>query len=291
MAKGTQKMSSEQTMDNHVGDTRESVPPAKAGLPPVVAESAGAAMWVRNTWTITVREFKSYFDSVVAYIVLGVGLLSLGGYFFLLNDEGGSFFQASHAAIPRLFKFMPMMLPIVCSVVTMRSIAEEKRMGTLELLITLPVRDSEVIVGKYLGALGLVLVMLLASTLYPITMFGWPWHLGAIDWGAVWVGYVGLIFYAGAGVAIGLLFSSITESQIVAFFLSLFTLVVLYVLGKAAVLLGGLLGDIFAFISLGARFDSFGQGVIDTRAIVYFTSIIVICLLVAFRNLESRKWK
>lgn len=290
MAKGTQKMSSERTMDEADDDVRESAPPPKAATP-ATDSGTGAGLWLRNTWTITLREFKSYFDSVVGYIVLGVGLLALGGYFFLMTDEGGSFFQQGHAAIPRLFHFMPMMLPIVCSVVTMRTLAEEKRMGTLELLITLPVRDSEVILGKYFGALGLVLVMLLASAIYPIAMFAWPWHLGAIDWGAVWVGYIGLFFYSATSVALGLLFSSFTESQIVAFFLSLFTLVFLYVLGMIAQAATGLFGDICAFISLKSRFDSFGQGVIDTRALVYFISIIVLCLLVAFRNLESRKWK
>jgi ABC-2 type transport system permease protein len=190
-----------------------------------------------------------------------------------------------------MFEFMPWTLTVlVVPLVTMRALAEEKRAGTIELLITLPVTDADVILGKYLAALAMI-VILLASTLpYPFAMFVWPWHLGELDWGPVSAGYLGLFLYASAGTAVGLLFSSITESQIIAFFMTAFVLVLIHVLGYFVEFLPGILGDVTSFLSFQARYAPFERGLIDTRAIVYFISVTVICLLVAFRSLESRKW-
>src|SRR6187431_165130 len=132
---------------------------------------------------IAKREFRSYFDSPIAYIVICLSFFALGLMFFFLN---GGFWQLDRASIARLFESTPMGLSfLVVPVVTMALLAEERRSGTLEMLITLPVKDSDVVLGKYIGALGLVLALLLAMLLYPITMFSWPWHLGNLDWGPV----------------------------------------------------------------------------------------------------------
>jgi len=186
---------------------------------------------------------------------------------------------------------MPWALAVlVIPLITMRALAEEKRSGTLELLITMPVRDSEVILGKYFAALAMATILLGTTLLYPIAMFMWPWHLGALDWGPVWTGYLGLFLFSGAGIAVGMLFSSITESQIIAFFLTAGTLLFLHIIGSVVESLHGLVGDAIAFVSFQTRFQPFERGLLDTRAVVYFLSISVICLLVAFRSLESRKW-
>src|SRR6478736_6680041 len=151
---------------------------------------------------IAKREFRSYFDSPIAYIVICLSFFALGLMFFFLN---GGFWQLDRASISRLFESTPMGLSfLVVPVVTMRLVAEERRSGTLEMLITLPVRDSDVIGGKYLGALGLVLVLIAGTLLYPIMMFKAPWHLGPLDTGPVASGYLGLFLFAAAGVAIGL---------------------------------------------------------------------------------------
>ncbi len=243
---------------------------------------------LKNTWTIAKRELRAYFDSLVAYVVIGLSMLGLGGYFFFYQ---GGFWQVDRATMMRLFDFAPGALCLVVPLVTMGVLAEEKRSGTIELLITMPVRDSEVILGKYIASLGMCTILLLATLTYPFAMFVWPWHLGPLDWGPVWTGYLGLFVFCGAGVAIGMMFSSFTESQIISFFVTAVVMLTLWGLGFLVETIPGATGDIFSFISFQSRFLPFARGIIDTRALLYFVSIAVVCLLVSFRQLESRKWK
>ena len=238
--------------------------------------------------TIAKRELRAYFDSPVAYVVIGGTILALGIYFFLW--QGADFWQVDRATMSRLFEFMPWALSLIVPLITMRALAEEKRAGTLELLITMPVRDSEVILGKYLGALGMAGILLLATVIYPVAMFVWPWHLGSLDWGPVWTGYLGLVLFAAASIAVGMLFSSLTESQTIALFTSAGVLLFLQIIGMLVEYLHGWSGDAIAFISFQSRFLPFARGLLDTRAVVYFCSIATLSLLVAFRSLESRKW-
>jgi ABC-2 type transport system permease protein len=212
----------------------------------------------------------------------------LGGFFFLVRD----YWQLDRSTLSGLFELAPMGLSlVVVPVVTMRLLAEEKRSGTLEMLITLPVRDHEVILGKFLGAWGLVLVLIASTALYPIMMFRWPWHLGAIDFGPVYSGYLGLVLYSAAAVSIGLLLSALTESQVIAFFLTWALLAFLGFLGRGATMLPtGVARDALTFISFDARLAPFARGQIITRDVVYFLSITVGCLMAAFRALERRKW-
>lgn len=251
------------------------------------SESGGGG--ARNITTIFVRELGSFFNSLVAYVVLGLSMIGLGIYFFLMKD--GGFWEVNRATISRMFDFMPWALGvIVIPLVTMRAISEEKRSGTLELLITMPVRDSEVILGKWLAALGMCAILLGLSLLYPIAMFWKPWHLGPLDWGPVWAGYLGLLLFSAAGTAVGLMFSSFTESQIISFFITACLMAFLLIIGLVADSMRGPGGDAISFLSFSSRFAPFARGLIDTRSVVFFLSVTVLCLLVAFRNLESRKW-
>jgi ABC-2 type transport system permease protein len=153
-----------------------------------------------------------------------------------------------------------------------------------------------VIIGKYLSSVAMVLILLGLTLLYPLMMFaGMPWHLGTLDWGPVWSGYLGCSFFAFAAVAIGMMLSSLTESDVIAFFTTAGTLCFLYAIGLMVSLQSwggfwGTLGDAAAFISFQTRLQSFMRGIIDTRAVVYFLSVTIVCLLVASRSLESRKW-
>src|SRR4029079_7950593 len=148
-----------------------------------------------TTFTIAKREFRSSFDSPLAYVVICLGLVMLGIFFFFVND----FWQSDRATLSQMFAMAPRGLSLVIvPVLTMRLLAEEKRSGTLEMLITLPVRDHEVILGKFLGAWGLVLLLIASTMLYPLMMFQWPWHLGALDPRPVIAGYVGLVLYSAA---------------------------------------------------------------------------------------------
>jgi ABC-2 type transport system permease protein len=178
---------------------------------------------------------------------------------------------------------------LIVPVVTMRLVAEEKRTGTLEMLITLPVKDSEVIVGKFLGALGLVLVLILSTVLYPILMFK-LFHLGALDTGPVFSGYLGLVLFSAATVAIGLLVSSVTESQVIAFFVTFIVLALLYFMGELSELLPNVVGTVLRSLSLREHYAQFERGLIDVRDVVFFLSCATLALVLAFRSLESRKW-
>ncbi len=243
-----------------------------------------------TTLSIAKREFRSYFDSPVAYVVICFSLFGLGGVFF--NYHGG-FWQANRASLEQLFVQIPRALSlIVVPAITMQLLAEEKRSGTLEMLITLPVKDSEVILGKFLGAWGLVLVLLGATALYPVLMFKAPWNLGSLDAGPVFAGYFGLALYSAAVVAIGLLVSALTESQIVAFFVTFFGLLFIHVVGAGAILsmLPPKAEYLLNFISFDTRLSSFMRGLINTRDVIFFVSITFGSLVGSFWALERRKW-
>jgi ABC-2 type transport system permease protein len=236
---------------------------------------------------IAKREFRSYFDSPLAYVVICVSFLLMGIFFFLI----GGFWQLDRASLQSLFNYVPQGLTyLVVPVVTMRLMAEEKRSGTLEMLITLPVKDSDVILGKYLGALGLVLVLTVTTLAYPVAMFKWPWSLGPLDMGPIYAGYLGLILFSAASVAIGLLVSALTDSQAIAFFITFFVLLALWWMGSWAENLGGWYGNALAFVSFQSRLSGFVRGLIDTRDVVFFLSVTGLALVVAFRALERRKW-
>lgn len=256
---------------------------------------------MRNILIIARRDLRAQFNSPVAYVVLGGTMLLLGVVFFLIPHISGvlagSFWDVDRATMDQMFATLPILMSIfVIPAVTMRSLAAEKGSGTLELLITMPVRDSDVILGKYLAALTMVLLLLAATLLYPIAMFVWPWHLGSLDWGPVWSGYLGCFFFGAAAIGVGMMLSSLTESDVIAFFMTLGVLAVVWAIGwivslsRADSAAGNTIVDALGFVSFQTRYASFPRGLIDTRAIVYFLSVTVICLLVSFRSLESRKW-
>ena len=246
-----------------------------------------------TTLTIAKREFRSSFDSPLAYVVICLALILLGFLFFETTPLTLGFWQADRASLAQMFVLTPKGLSlVVVPVLTMRLLAEEKRSGTLEMLITLPVKDHEVILGKFLGAWSLVLILIASTFLYPIMMFWRPWNLGELDVGPVFAGYLGLMLYSMAAVAIGVLISALTDSQVIAFFITWFVLVFLSIV--MGVLVEATSNQAFRavvyFLSFDARLAPFARGQIITRDIVYFLSITVGCLMAAFRALERRKW-
>lgn len=245
---------------------------------------------MRTVWNIGKREFTSSFYSPLAYVVICLSLVLLGIFFFMV--WGGGFWQADRATMAQMFVWAPRGLSlVVVPVVTMRLLAEEKRSGTLEMLITLPVKDWEVILGKFLGAWGMVLLLIAATALFPLFMFKWPWNLGALDTGPVASGYLGLFLFSAAAVSIGLLISALTESQVIAFFLTWAVLLALTFLGLAGDTMGNpVLRDVVSYVSFDARLAPFARGMINTRDIVFFVSICFGCLMASFWALERRKW-
>lgn len=236
---------------------------------------------MRNTLTIASRQFRSYFNGPVAYVVLCL-LLGVIGVFFW-----PPFFLAGRASVRQMFTLIAYAVTFAGPALTMGLLAEEKRSGTLELLITMPVREWEVIVGKFLAALGLWTVALLVTVPIPFAVSS----LGNLDWGPVWAGYLGVFLLGGAVLAVGLAFSSFTDNQIVAFFLTLaasFVLVLL--LGWMTPFFSGVVATIAEFVSFMSHLESLGRGVIDSRDVIYFLSVTGFALMVAFRALESRRW-
>lgn len=236
-----------------------------------------------NTLAIAKREFRGYFNSPVAYVVICGVLLLVGFLFFFFRP----FFVVGKATCRELFTFIGMTFLFFAPAVTMRLLAEERKSGTIEILITMPVRDWEVIVGKFLAALGLLVVLLILTLPFPITIS----QLGDLDWGPVMGGYAGLFLEGAAFLAIGMLASSLTEHQIVAFFSALLTGLALYMMDWSLPFLPAGVASIVEYLSFGYHFEGIARGVIDTRDVVYFLSVTALALGLTFRQLESRKWK
>jgi len=246
----------------------------------------------KMVWTLAKREIGANLNSPITYIVIAASLVLFGLWFFFYK---GGFWQIDRASMQRVFDTVPGGLCfLTIPLFTMRTLSDEKRVGTIELLITMPVKDSEVILGKFFGSLAMVSLQILLLAAYPLVMFSRApfWHLGELDWSPFWVGMLGLFLLSAAGTAIGVMWSSFTESQILSFFATMLTLIILYALGSVTIVefLQGWPGDAISFISLQSRFEPFARGLIDSRAIIYFLSLTVLGLVVAFRSLESRKW-
>lgn len=238
---------------------------------------------MRRTLVIARREFLGYFNSAVAYVVVCAVLLLVGFLFFFFRP----FFVAGRVTCRELFSFIGISFLFFAPAVTMRLLAEERRSGTLEVLITLPIKDMEVILGKYLAALGLLVVLLVMTLPYAFTV-SWT---GELDWGPVVGGYVGLFLQGGAYLALGMLASSRTEHQIVSFFVGLFLALFFYLLDWALPFVPSALASSVEYLSFEYHFDGIRRGVLDSRNIVYFLSVTAMALFLSFRSLESRKWR
>ncbi len=235
---------------------------------------------MRNTMSIALKEFKSYLASPMAYIVTGIFLV-LTGFFFSISPS--TYYETS---ISGFLQAGGLLLLLLSAVLTMRLIAEERKMGTLELLLTSPLRDSEVIIGKFLGSLGILTVMLVLTFYYPILLV----LLGDPDMGPIASGYLGLFLLGCTSLAVGLFASSMTSNQIVAAVVAGGILFALWFIGSAADFLPKAFGDIINYLSLSFYFPDFMRGLIDTRGIVYYLSITALFLFLAIRSLENSRW-
>jgi ABC-2 type transport system permease protein len=235
---------------------------------------------VRNTLTITAKEFMSYLASPVAYVVIGI-FLALTGFFF-----GSSSATYSTTSLSGFLEVGSLLLLLLTAVLTMRMLAEERKLGTIELLLTAPVRDGEIILGKFLGSLGIIVVILVLTSYYPILLkvFGDP------DIGPIATGYLGLFLLSCASLAIGIFASSLTSNQIVAAVVAGGILFGLWFLGSAATYLPRTLGDVIGYFSLSNYFPDFIRGIIDTRGVIYYLSITALFLFLAVRSLENSRW-
>ncbi|MFH1810048.1 MAG: ABC transporter permease [Pseudomonadota bacterium] len=237
---------------------------------------------MRNALVIARRELRSYFDSPIAYIVVVAFLLVAGWMFFsamflIGRADLRSFFQPS--------PFSPsMLLVILAPAVTMRLVAEERRSGTIELLTTMPLRDFDVIVGKFLAALGLLGAALGVTLVYAITVAS----LGNLDWGPVLSGYLGLVLFASALLSIGLLCSTFTSNQIVAFIVAFLVGAALYFVYWLQFFVPEGIAPVLEFVSISSHLDNMARGVVDSRDVLYYLSLAGGSLFLAERSLARQ---
>ena len=245
-----------------------------------MAQPLSFSLHYKNIGPIFRKEIRSYFNSAVAYVVIVVFLAFLGWFY------ASNMFLIGVASLRDMFETSRWVLLFIIPAITMRLLAEETKSGTIELLTTKPVHDAEIVIGKFLAAWALIAFALLPTLIYYITLAS----LGTIDNGPVIGGYLGLLLMAGVYVAIGLFASSITDNQIVAFILGISLIVVLFILDKVLMFFPQSLASILEYLSTDFHFTSIARGVIDTRDIVYFFSILGFMLYASTVSLERRKW-
>ncbi len=241
---------------------------------------------MNNILIIAKKEFKNYFNSLSAYIVIVLFLVVSCALFFFW---GLGFFFRNQADMRLFFGLMPLIFLIFAPAMSMGLWAEEKKLGTAEVLLTLPFRDYEVVVGKYLASFLLLILTVGLSFTVPIAVAA----LGNPDPGPIIGGYLGTFLLGGAYLSIGLFASTLTSDQISAFLFGFVLCLVLYIIGDTFVLLRmpRFLVPAFSFLGIGWHFESISKGVIDLRDIIYYFSMIGFFLYLSIYSVESRKWR
>jgi ABC-2 type transport system permease protein len=237
---------------------------------------------MRNVLILTRREVASYFVSSIAYVAMAMFLLAAGIAFALLFSPGAP------ARMNLVFELMAFVLLLIIPILTMKSLAEEHRSGTIETLMTAPVTDVQVVLGKYFGCLIVYLVMLLPTLVYAVLLgaFGNP------DFGPVASGYLGLVLLGGFYVAVGLLASSMTRNQVVSAVVAFVILAVLVLFGPwVATAVPSPWRAIVHHATVRSHYADFGQGAVDLVHVIYFVALTVYALFFAVKILESRRWR
>ena len=234
---------------------------------------------MRNVITILVRELRSLFNSATAYIIMVV-FLGLSGWFF-----ASSLFLQGVASLRSVFETTPFLLLFFAPAITMRTISEEKKVGTIELLLTKPVKDDEIILGKFLAAWAFFALALVPTLVYLVSVL----LVGKVDPGPIIGGYLGLLLLGGGFLALGIIGSALSENQVVAFIVSFLIMFAFFIVDKVVAFLPASLASIVEYFGIDYHFSNIARGVIDTRDLVYYISLIGFSLMVATSLLERRK--
>ncbi|MBC8204225.1 ABC transporter permease subunit [bacterium] len=233
-----------------------------------------------NILAIYKREMKSYFNSPIAYIIISLFLI-ISGYFYSI-----SLFLLNEASMRNVMGIITLMFIFFIPAITMRTISEEKKTGTIELMLTMPIRESEIIIAKYLAALALLVIALVFTLAYVLTLS----LLGNPDLGVIFSGYFGLIMMGGAYLALGVYASTITENQIVSFIVGFVIIFFFFMLDKILIFMPAAIAPILEYISIDYHFNNITRGVIDSRDVIYYLTVIVFSLALSSHTLASRKW-
>ncbi|MCP4755470.1 MAG: ABC transporter permease subunit [Proteobacteria bacterium] len=236
---------------------------------------------MRNILTIAGRELRSYFGSPWSYLVTAAFLI-VAGYGF-----GWSSITYLETTIQGFLGWGSFFLLFMGPAITMRLLAEEEKIGTFELLMTSPVRDFEVVLGKFLAALSMLGVMLVL-TFYYLILLAW---FGAPDWGPIFSGYLGIFLLGAIFISIGLFASSLTSNQIVAYVVGSVIVLAFWFVGRASIMVGEGSGDYLRKLSVSTHFPEFGRGIVDSNVVIYYISITLVFLFLTIRSLETRRWR
>lgn len=237
---------------------------------------------MNNALTIAWKEIRTYFSSPMAYIIIAV-YSALASYYFVTSISG----VLPEATIRGFLFPSTLIFTLLSPVITMRLLAEEQKLGTLELLMTAPVRDYEVVMGKFLAAMA-SLLSLLVPTLYLVLMLNW---FGTPDTGPILSGYLGLVLFGMAAISVGLFASSLSGNQIVAAVVGMGILLILSIIDLASTYVTGVFADIVLQISITTHFEDFARGVVDTHDLAFYVIFTIFLLFLTVRSLESRRWR
>ena len=254
---------------------------------------------IRNVLTIADKELRSYFASPIAYVIIGLFSLLFGWFFYaylamfvrqseqMMQFGGGGSANVNQQMIRGLLQNAAVLILFVMPMITMRTYAEEKRSGTIELLLTSPITDFQIIIGKFLGALALYLAMLLVTVLYVAILFIY----GNPEWRPIVAGYVGLVLMGSCFLAVGLLVSSFTKNQIVAGFLTFAVFLMLWVINWIGESFGTTGQSVLSYLSITEHFDDFTRGIIDTKHVIYYLSFVTFGLFLTAKSVDSERWR
>lgn len=246
---------------------------------------------MKPMFSIFRKEINTFFSSLIGYIVIGVFLVLMGLLLWVFPEF--SILDGAYANLDTLFVVSPMVFMFLIPAVTMRTFAEEKQTGTIELLVTRPITDWQIVSGKFLACFALVGFALLPTGLYYISVYQLGAPPGNLDSGGILGSYIGLLFLAGAFVAIGIFASSLTNNQIVAFVMATFLCFFFYLafdyLSRLPIFFGKT-DDVVQSFGIAYHYDSISRGVLDTRDLVYFISSIALFLAATVLSLGRRRW-
>ncbi len=237
---------------------------------------------MKTIFAITKKEIQNYFDSLIAYVMI-ILFLGFTGFFTWLY--GSDIFLQGQASLRTFFGFSYWTLFFFIPALTMKSIAEEKRSGTIELLLTKSVTDWQLVMGKFWANFFIIFVALFLTFPYVISLS----NIGNLDGGAVFTAYLGLLLMSAAYIGIGIFASSVSNNQIVAFLLALFTGLFFHIIfGVLAQGMGGFAGNLFYYLDLSTHFESISRGVLDSKDLIYFFSLTFMGLYLAVFSLAKR---
>jgi len=241
--------------------------------------------------TLLLKEVRGFLSSLIGYIVITVFLL-INGLFLWVFANDFNILDFGYAGLDGLFMIAPFVFLFLIPAITMRSFADEHRSGTIELLLTKPLTDLQIILSKYFAGLVLVVISVIPTFIYIISVYQLGMPRGNLDMGGLWGSYIGLLFLGASFVAVGLFSSSLTNNVIISFIIAVFLSLFLYI-GFDFIYSLDMFGKVDLFIkSLGinAHYTSMSRGVIDTRDLIYFVSLIAVFVMLTKLSLESRKW-